>query len=344
MPRPNLSTPFFYGKKLRLAVFCVTNACTLKCLHCSSDAGAPLRSELTLEEIKLMIDDLYNAGMMHFGISGGEPFLRKDLFEIVEYAISKGLDVGISTNGTLITPFIADKLKGLNKGNGFLRIQVSLDGASEAVNDKIRGPGTFKKATHAFEVLKSRGFRMTLGFTPNRLNFSEVDQIIELGINLGANEISFSFYVPTGRGGKYLDLRPDEWAKILLFLDEKKKEMEGIVKIGFHEPRYWWITKENLLESGCTAGFSHCGITADGWVYPCIMLPIPLFNIRNRSKTLQEHWKDNLFLKKIRERTNLKGKCSTCPNVSYCGGCRAVAYCYTNDPFGDDPRCWVRKA
>jgi len=140
-----------------------------------------------------------------------------------------------------------------------------------------------------------------------------------------------------------LDLEPEEWAKLLLLLDKKKNEMEGVIKIGFHEARYWSIKGESLMESGCTAGFSHCGITADGWVYPCIMLSIPVFNVRDRSKTFLDHWEDNPFLKKIRDRNNLKGLCSDCPHIAYCGGCRAVAYCYTKDPLAHDPRCWIRK-
>lgn len=334
-----------YLLKPALAVFCVTNECSLRCIHCSSAASTRLRDELTRSDIETMIDDLHEAGLIHLGISGGEPFLRKDLFDIVRYALNKSLDVGISTNGTIITPKIVKDLTHLSE-EGSLRLQVSFDGATERTNDRIRGNGVFKKAIQALKMFLEKGLNVSIGFTPNRWNIHELEQILNLAIKLRVNTCSFSLFIPTGRGRKNMDLRPEQWAQLLRFLKQKKDELESkdIIRIHFHEARLWWIGYSKPSSIGCSAGFTHCGITSNGWVYPCIMLPIPVFNVRDHSKTFIEHWRENTFLQKMRSREHLKGPCGDCPNISRCGGCRAVAYSYTHDPFGHDPRCWIRRA
>lgn len=343
MLNSSLSLPS-YLLKPTLAVFCVTNECSLRCKHCSSASTTRLKEELTRREIETMIDDLYEAGLIHLGISGGEPFLRKELFDIVRYAFNKGLDVSISTNGTTITRKIVKDLTNLNQ-EGSLRLQVSLDGATEETNDKIRGNGVFKKAIQTLKMFLENGLNVSLGFTPNRWNIHEVEQVLNLAIKLRVNTCGFSLFVPTGRGSKNMDLRPKQWAQLLRFLKQKKDELESkdIIRIHFHDARLWWIGYSKPSSIGCSAGFNHCGIAPNGWVYPCIMLPLPVFNVRDRTKTFIEHWRENTFLQKLRSRKYLKGRCASCPNLPRCGGCRAVAYSYTNDPFGPDPRCWVQE-
>ena len=293
-----------------------------------------------------MLDELYEMGLLRLGITGGEPFLRKDIFKIIKCGVDKGLMVGISTNGTLITPQVVKKLKEIDE-SGPIHLQVSFDGATPKTHDFIRGNSIFKKAISGLKMLRQEGLYVGIGFTPMFHNYTEVDSIIKFCLENDIPEVSFSFYVPIGRGTRELDFQPKQWEELLLSLLSFEKEYKNQIKISYHDPR---ILVENRLLGigevssgfrGCQAGVMQCAINSIGDVYPCSMLPIKVFNIRQ--STFHEEWETNLLLEKIRNRKNLSGKCGTCRYREICGGCRAVAYSYFGDPLARDPHCWIDK-
>ena len=186
-----------------------TRTCNLKCRHCymNSDAKKYL-NELSTQEAKKFIDDLAEFKVPVLLFSGGEPLIRQDFFELAEYAAKKNVRPTLSTNGTLITKEVAEKIK--NIGVGY--VGISLDGLKE-VNDKFRGvDGAYQKAMQGIENCVAVGQRVGLRFTINRHNFEELDKIFDFIEAEKINRVCFYHLVYSGRGSQMIDedLTPEE--------------------------------------------------------------------------------------------------------------------------------------
>jgi radical SAM protein with 4Fe4S-binding SPASM domain len=289
-------------------------------------------------EAKKLIDEMADSNLLLLGFSGGEPLLRQDIYELIRYATQKGIAPAISTNGIIIDE---DKAKRLKEA-GASRVQVSIDGSSPSTHNSIRQvPGMFEKAIEAFHILKDADLQVTIGTTPMRPNLKEIPDIIELAIELGAKVLNLSQFVPTGRGNKDLDLTPWEWKELLVFWQKKRKELKATINLATHEPRLALIDEDVASMHGfigCQAGCTHCCITADGFVEPCVMMDLKVGNVRQQP--FKQIWQESSILNKMRNRQLLKGKCGICEHKNKCGGCRAVAYAYTGDFLEEDLRCW----
>jgi len=336
-----------------------TLKCNLKCIHCYANAGRKV-NELSTEEAKEMIDDLSSMKIPVLLFSGGEPLLREDIFELAEYAVKKGVPCSLSTNGTLITEEVAEKLKDA----GFSYVGVSIDGM-EDVNDRFRGvKGAFKKAFEGLLNAKEAGIMTGIRFTVTRYNLRDVPEVVNL---LAENDIPrFCLYhlVPSGRADFEQDITNEERRKLIEWLINRAIELHesGYVTeiLTVDNPAdgvylHLWLKERGEEEKAKSAleflrmrGSDNSGkriacIDAEGFVHPNqFWWDYSCGNVRE--KPLSEIWlnpKDELLLK-LREKTKyLRGRCGKCRFKEWCGGFRLRAL-RAGDLWGDDPSCYLR--
>ncbi|MCA1793422.1 MAG: radical SAM protein [Desulfobacteraceae bacterium] len=188
----------------------VTYNCNLSCIHCLSDSGLKRKGELTTKESFGVIDALAAMKVFQLNIGGGEPFMRPDFLDLMDYAHKKGMVTCISTNGTLIDRHIAKRLD-----NHLVYIQVSLDGATPESNDPIRGKGSFDKVIAALECLKERNIEISINTVLTKRSLPELDKMVDLAKAYGS-KCRISRFRPSGRG-------KDSWSQ----LNVSKEEMLG---------------------------------------------------------------------------------------------------------------------
>jgi len=319
-------------------VWLATNLCNARCSHCSSNSARPATDELSRSEVFTLLDELSDCGVLDLAISGGEPLLRRDIFDIIAHAKRRGFTVGIGSNGSTITSVALDQLLQLRID----RLQVSLDGLAP-VHDALRlWPGLFERATKSISLAVERGIRTHVCCTVNRLNFSTLEALTTHVADLGVRKLNFSRFIPTGRGTDSLDLTVPEWHSVVTAIDQLRQTSKPQLDIVSH------LAQEILLNpkfeeipvfAGCGAGQSQACISWNGTVFPCVLLPVPVGNIREKS--FRDLWRDSPVLKTLRNREDLKGQCGTCVWKVGCGGCRAVAYAKTGDYLASDSRCWI---
>ena len=319
-------------------VWLSTSACNARCQHCSSSSAFQAPDELTTKEATGMIDQLVNAGVLDLAVSGGEPFLRRDLFEITRYAVRKGLNVGIGSNGGNVTKAQILELVEC----GISRFQVSLDGF-EGAHDALRcWPGLFQRVIRTIENAARFGLRVHVCSTINKLNFQQLEDFVEFAAGLPIARVNLSRYVPTGRGTDGLDLSAAEWRSVIHKCISLRNRFKGKLEVVSHLAQQIMVDHE--VEQmpgfiGCQAGIGQGCITAKGTVFPCVLLPIPLGNMREES--LKQIWLQSPVIRELQTRATLQGECGNCAWKSRCGGCRAVAYARTGDYTAPDPRCWL---
>lgn len=325
----------------------ITKDCNLRCSHCYEINGPNRRFQMSLDECYKVIDNILAVkdkfDIFRLGILGGEPFIRKDLFDIIKYAFASGIKkVHISSNGTLISKKVARHIK--DEGIDF--VQISLDGPNRKINDNIRGNGSFDRALNGIKNLIEVDIPTGIMVTLSKKNVKYVEEISQLAKSLGVCSLSFNRFIPMGRGEKIqkYSLTPMD-IKIAIQKIDFLKTRNGL-RIEFNDPLNSAYTAQSgcfnygKRKGGCTAGIANIAIDSDGTVYPCRKLPIPLGNILKNN--LIEILSDNSVVVTLKDRGNLRGRCSKCQFLYLCGGCRAAAYTYTGNYLGDDPACFVR--
>lgn len=349
--------------KRPVVVWNVTRKCNLKCVHCYAQAkDETFKNELSTQEGKDLIDDLANFGVPVLLFSGGEPLVRKDLPELADYAVKKGMRAVISTNGTLISPDTAKVLKEI----GLSYVGISLDGM-ETVNDKFRGvPGAFKAALEGIENCKQAGIKVGLRFTINRFNKDEVEAVFDLLEQKDIPRVCFYHLVYAGRGSSLVndDVSHQETRTILdLIMDRTKKlHDKGISKevltVDNHADGpyvYMRLLKENperakeviellKMNEGNNSGRGIGCVSWDGKVHADQFWRHYSFgNIRDRK--FSDIWTDtnNSLMQKLKEKKkHVKGKCSTCCWLDVCAGnFRVRAEAVTGDVWEPDPACYL---
>jgi radical SAM protein with 4Fe4S-binding SPASM domain len=309
---------------------------------------------MNTEAAKRMVDKIHDFGATFFGITGGEPLLRKDLFEIVAYAKKVGLNVSIITDGHLL-----DDAAVANIVKNEMRVSISVDG-SENVNDRIRGKGAYKSAVSLARKLSGTGLLDCLVYTFANLdsvatNVNEADfvHVNDLAVEYGARWVVYHGLVPYSSDKNCLKADPSpaqyEWALNKLFdlsLIYKNKPFVNV-----YVPFYARVAKQRGLENfeewyenfflgKCWFG-RFMSIAENGDAIPCSYNDV--FRFGNvKEKTLQEIWdglQSSEFFKKARDKANIKGKCGVCEYKDVCGGCRTAALYYTGDLLESDPRC-----
>jgi len=309
----------------------VTAACNLSCGYCRASASSlPDVDELSTEEALSFLSSIAPLQPMII-LSGGEPLLRPDIFQIARHGKALGMRVSLASNGTTITSQVADEIA----ASGISRVSISLDGASSKKHDLIRGKGSFQAAMRGIENLRDK-VDFQINNTLTRKNESDVAAIFDLAQRVGARALHFFFLVATGRGREADLISPERQEQLLREID-RERELRPLEVQVTCAPQYARIARQGRSRAGgCLAGKSFVFVSRKGDVYPCGYFPLRVGNIRD--KNFIEIWENATQLRALRDR-NLKGKCGRCSYSSICGGCRARAYAETGDFLGEDPAC-----
>lgn len=329
-----------------------TRACNLNCLYCNVEAKAePAPDELNTKEAMRLVDQIYEFGSEWFGLKGGEPLMRKDVFKIIGYARSLGLKICLLTNGYFVD---GDIYNNLVKNEVFTSI--SLDGPEE-VNDIIRGKGSYKAGLSAIQKLSKAGILNGISMAITSINYMHADHIVNLAEDYGAKFVWFNHLLPCGRARGKLQLEPTpeqyEWVLNHLYdLINKtyKKKFDFHIHCPFfarvykeRNPSRFWEWFNNEFGGKCVYFLfgGYLSVLENGDVIPCFYSEgLKIGNIREKS--LKEFWEDvqkSDFYTRLKDPNNLKGKCGICEYRDICGGCRTRAYAHTGDYFESDQAC-----
>ena len=353
----------FSRDKQPVVVWNITRRCNLKCVHCYAHAkDISFENELSTEDGKRLIDDLAGFGVPVLLFSGGEPTVRKDLPELADYAVKKGMRAVISTNGTLINSRMAQTLKEI----GLSYVGISIDGMEE-INDKFRGvKGAFKSALKGIENCKAAGIKVGLRFTINKFNAAEIPQIFDLLEDMEIPRVCFYHLVYAGRGSKLVDedLSHEESRKAVDLIIDRTKELhekgkpKEVLTVDNHADGpylYLKLLKENparakevlellKMNEGNNSGRGIGCISWDGEVYADQFWRHYSFgNVKDRP--FSEIWTDTSepLMKKLKEKKkHVKGRGARCKWLDICAGnFRVRAEAVTGDVWAPDPACYL---
>lgn len=322
----------------------LTRRCNLECAHCYISAG-PAESahrELRTDEVCRIAGEILqvNPATM-FVLSGGEPLLRDDLYEIAAFATSRGATVVVGTNGTLLT----DERIAALRAAGVAGVAVSVDSLDARYHDRFRhGAGALEDTTAAIARLTAHRLDFIIQTTVTKANRGELARLAAWAADAGAVSFNAYFLVRTGRGARLSDLTPGEYEGALAQLERLHREYLGRMmvraKCAPHFMRHVHVAGADspLLqyETRCPCGVQYCRITPDGKVTPCPYLPEPAGDLRERG--FAEIWREAPLFRALRT-AHLGGRCGRCEYRRVCGGCRARAYAETGDVLAEDPSC-----
>ncbi len=338
--------------EIRLVAWEITRNCNLSCVHCRAAAtNGPYTGELNTESALRLLDQIAQVGNPIVILTGGEPLLRSDIFEVAKYGTDKGLRMVMAPNGTLISEDTAQKMS----ESGIKRISISLDAADKETHDAFRGvPGAFEGALRGIQYAKTAGIEFQINTTISKRNFSQIPKIQELAESLGAVAHHIFLLVPTGRGKYIIDqgISADEYEDTLNWFYEQRKKTNLQLKATC-APHYYRILRQRAKEDGetvtfqthgldavtrgCLGGTGFCFISHRGIVQPCGFLQLDCGDVTKTS--FKDIWYNSEVFKNLRDYDKLKGKCGKCEYRRVCGGCRARAYEACGDYLAEEPLC-----
>ncbi len=299
----------------------LTYRCNLSCKHCYRvhEEG----EEFSYSEICALLDQLQEMGTFYLVFTGGEVLVREDFFQIADYARKKGFLLILLTNGTLITAEEADRMAALK----FLGVEISLLGATPATHDNITGvPGSFERTIKAIRLLRARNLQITTKTTLMGLNVREYRAIKSLAGGLGVSSKVGLWVVPKRDGSR-------EPLKYQLSLEEIRAHLPDDIEISCLLD----IDKAHAGSLTCNAGRVLCAVSPYGDLFPCVLMPLKLGNLRENS--LDKIWNSrNNTLNSLRSIVDSDLRtCSVCEVASFCLRCPGVAYTETGDVRGASP-------
>jgi radical SAM protein with 4Fe4S-binding SPASM domain len=346
----------------------LTRRCNLECTHCylSASAGAEAGGELTTEECRRVIGEIALVNPAVFLIlTGGEPLLRRDIWDIAALAADRGFTTVLGTNGVLLR----EREAALMRERGVRGASISLDSTDPARHDAFRRlPGAWEGAVRATRVLADAGLDFSLHMSVTDWNVDEVPAMIDLARELGAKVLNFFFLVRTGRGRNLTDIDAAGYERILTYL----ARVQGVGgagapaggPAGFEDPwstavgradgllirakcaphfrRIIWQLDpaspllRNYAHGSCPAGKHYCRITPEGDVTPCPYMPVVAGSLRRAS--FADIWREAAVFGDLRD-ARLGGRCGACEFSRICGGCRCRAYATHGDYLAEDPAC-----
>ncbi len=314
----------------------LTYACNLSCVHCLSSSGRRDPRELSTAECKAVVDELERMQVFYVNIGGGEPTVRADFWELVDYATAHSVGVKFSTNGVKIDAAVARRLA----ASDYVDVQISLDGATAEVNDAVRGAGSYATALRAMQHLADAGFRgFKISVVMTRHNVGQLDEFKALADRLGA-QLRITRLRPSGRGA-------DVWDELHPTATQQRELYDWLVAHGenvltgdsfFHLSGYGQALPGLNL---CGAGRVVCLIDPVGDVYACPFAIHENFlagNVRSPGGFAAVWRESELFTELRRPQTG--GACTSCSAYDACrGGCMAAKF-FTGLPLdGPDPEC-----
>ncbi|MDA2957623.1 MAG: mycofactocin radical SAM maturase [Actinomycetota bacterium] len=314
----------------------LTYACNLQCVHCLSSSGQRDPRELSTAEAKHVLDELRDLQVFYINIGGGEPMVRRDFFDLVEYSVGNGIGVKFSTNGAFIDNDKARRLASMD----YLDIQISLDGVDEATNDAVRGAGSYRMARTAMDELASAGFGpFKISVVVTRHNVAQLDEFKALADSYGA-QLRVTRLRPAGRGA-------DSWHELHPTLGQQRQIYDWLMANGENVLTGDSFFHLNALGDPlpglnmCGAGRVVCLIDPIGDVYACPFVIHDEFragNVREEGG-FAKVWKESDLFRSLREPQSA-GACASCGSYDACqGGCMAAKF-FTGLPLdGPDPEC-----
>ena len=352
--------------KLQLIAWEITRSCNLFCAHCRASANnSQYSGELTTEECYRLIDQILEIGRPIIILTGGEPLVRKDVFEIARYAVTKGLRVVMGTNGTLVTEKTAAQMKDIP----ISRLGISLDFPLANLQDNFRGKaGAFEDAMAGIANARQTGIEVQINCTVTKLNVTYLDRLLTLALEVGAVAFHPFLLVPTGRGKglESVELSPQEYEQTLNWIYDKQVELgDRIFFKPTDAPHYLRVVSQrqkqkdsqgndilsprdvlpaaqhhhstNAITRGCLAGTGFCFISHQGKVKGCGYLDVEAGDVKKQP--FSQIWVDSPLFKRLRDLSGIKGKCGICEYKRVCGGCRARAYESTGNYLEAEPYC-----
>jgi radical SAM protein with 4Fe4S-binding SPASM domain len=348
----------------------LTRRCNLVCAHCymSATPEAGAAGELSTEECRRVMADIARVNPHVFLIlTGGEPLIRRDIYELAAAGREHGFTVVLGTNGVLLR----EKQARLLRAHGVQGASLSLDSTDPVRHDRFRHlPGAWQGAVRATEALSAEGLDFSIHMSVTDWNLGEIPGMIDLARELGARVLNFFFLVRTGRGEELTDITPAQYETILTYLArvqgvgagdgaaapsvfERAEDPWSVpagraggllirAKCAPHFRRILWQLDPrspllaNYAHGSCPAGKHYCRITPDGEVTPCPYMPVSAGNLR--AVGFAELWARGRVFADLRE-PRLGGRCGACEFREVCGGCRCRAYATFGDYLAEDPAC-----
>jgi radical SAM protein with 4Fe4S-binding SPASM domain len=324
----------------------LTERCNLRCKHCYQDKEL-VRDEMGFDTVKDILGQYFELvkewGMSRqknmISFTGGEPFFRNDIFDILEVCLKNHemSSYGFLSNGHFLSEDNVARLKAF-KVDYF---QVSIEGM-EKTNDHIRGKGSFKKAVEGLQRLAGTGIRTAISMTVHKENLRDIPEMILLSRKLKVTTLGLRRLVPFGRGRamKKIILSPRQTKDFLEYaINAGKQNPDLQITIGCEDG----ISAMCMHRStrGCLGGYHSLTLLPNGHVYPCRRLPILVGELKKES--LRDVYLKSDTLEEVREEKNINSECRRCPFFNEClGGAKCISYAYWGRLGGGDPQCWRR--
>jgi len=311
--------------------------CNFACDHCYS--REEVCEELPLDGLLKIADILAEAGVLFVNFGGGEPLIDPRLFELSRYAADRGLNVSMNTNGWQLDAGCATQIREA----GFTSVGVSVDAHRPELHDDFRNcPGSFERALAALDHLHAAGVRSTMSTVISRLNYRDLDEVLEVARRHRVKQVYLHNFKCSGRGFKNrqeLDLSAEEWRAFYVEALEVKARTTDLT-ISFDDPVIASLPgyNEQALVKGSTCGKLSLHLRPNGDLTPCGFIPVIVGNILTQD--FADLWHDSPVLKAMRHK-EAQGKCQSCNAFGDClGGCTARAFATTGDFNQPDPHCW----
>lgn len=334
-----------------------TKKCNLKCVHCRSNAGAGPADAVDTKKAFLLMDRVAGFAKPVFVLSGGEPLLRPDIFDLAEYGAGLGFKMAMATNGTLVTDEICAKIR----ESGIKIVSLSLDGPDAKTHDAFRRQkGSFDAIMKAAEKFRENRIEFIINSSFTKMNQSRIEDTYRLAKKTGAKAWYMFLVVPMGRGKALIDglISAEDYEKILKWHYKMEISENEIMVRPTCAPSYYRIFSEEQKKAGketqrrrlsyspgggkgCVAAQSIAYISANGDVYPCSYFTEAAGNIFRQK--FSEIWETKLF-RSFRDTAGFKNPCGACDYRNTCGGCRARALIHEGDMKANDPYCGYEPA
>ena len=362
-----------------IVVWETTQACDLACRHCRmgvNDAHDP--QILTFEEGCRLMDQVLEFGKPRpiFIMTGGDPFKREDLFDLMSYGAERGILMAVSPSGT---PLLNEENIRRMKDAGARAMSLSIDGSDAAIHDDFRRvPGVFDRTVAGWKIAREVGIKVQINTTVTRYNLFDLPNIFRLAYEIGAMTWSLFFLVPTGRALSEDEIPPEDYEAVMNFLYDASKFISAKTVEGHHYKRIvvqraaleaqgippeqhmhlnetYYRLREHLdqivreehlpppLERirrapmHINSGNGFVFVSQRGDVYPCGYLPIHVGNVRQQP--LPDIYRNNPVMRSLRDRSQLTGRCGVCEFYSLCSGSRSRAYAMTGDVLSEEQFC-----